>query len=103
MTLVHCLLAEVEYERPTEDVDIVVDPVGGSSLGTVGRALERNSFKPILGFERESPLHRFEDVGGYKIDVMGKDSDMTPDRWRGYRVVKCPGSKSALGKLPKFG
>lgn len=100
MTLVHCLIAEVEYERPTRDVDIVVDPVGGSSLETVGRALERNSFVPVLGLQRNSPLHRFEDAAGYKIDVMGKDSDLTPDRWRGHRVVKCPGSKSALGKLP---
>lgn len=33
------------------------------------------------------------------MDVMGIDSDRTPDRWRGYNVVKCPGSKSALGRL----
>ncbi|WP_284828581.1 hypothetical protein, partial [Corynebacterium coyleae] len=31
--------------------------------------------------------------------MMGKDSENTPDRWRGYNVVKCPGSKSALGIL----
>ena len=99
MTHLHCALNEVGYARPTEDVDIVVDPVNHSTLGSVAQKLEESGYEPVLPLTREGFLHQFLGGQGFRVDVMGKDSENTPDRWRGYNVVKCPGSKSALGIL----
>lgn len=98
MTQVHCVLGEVTYERPTSDVDIVVDPVNESTLIGVAACLEKNGFERVEQLHSSGALHRFERENGFAIDVMGKDSNLTPDRWLGFRVVKCPGSKSALGR-----
>lgn len=98
MTQVHCAIGEVVYERPTSDVDIVVDPVEGSTLIGVAARLERNGFERVEQLHSSGALHRFQREDGFAIDVMGKDSSLTPNRWMGFRVVKCPGSKSALGQ-----
>lgn len=99
MTQLHCALSHVGYGRTTEDVDIVVDPITNSTLVGVAEALERAGYEQITPLRREGFLHQFRHEEGSQVDVMGIDSDRTPDRWRGYNVVKCPGSKSALGRL----
>ena len=48
MTHLHCALNEVGYARPTEDVDIVVDPVNHSTLGSVAQKLEESGYEPVL-------------------------------------------------------
>ena len=99
MTQLHCTLNDVGYGRSTEDVDVVVDPMNHSTLVGVAEALEKGGYEQITPLRREGFLHQFRHQEGPQVDVMGIDSDRTPDRWRGYNVVKCPGSKSALGKL----
>lgn len=96
MTQLHCALSHVGYGRTTEDVDIVVDPINNSTLVGVAEALERAGYEQITPLRREGFLHQFRHEEGSQVDVMGIDSYPTPDRWRGYNVVKCPGSKSAL-------
>lgn len=98
MTQLHCAIQTVEYARPTEDVDIVVDPVNGSTLVRVADALEQHGYSKVEQLNKGGYLHRFTRTDGFSVDVMGKDSSLTPDQWFGQRVVKCPGSKSALGK-----
>lgn len=98
MTQVHCHMRDVEYARPTRDVDVVVDPNNGSTLVGVARRLEHSGFFRVAHLGTDRYLHRFQRDDGFAVDVMGKDSDLTPDRWLGFRVVKCPGSKSALGQ-----
>lgn len=99
MTQLHCTLRDVGYGRSTQDVDIVVDPIHNSTLVGVAEALEKGGYEQITPLRRDGFLHQFRHEEGSQVDVMGIDSDRTPDRWRGYNVVKCPGSKSALGKL----
>lgn len=101
MTHLHCALNEVGYARPTEDVDIVVDPVNHSTLGSVAQKLEASGYVAVAPITREGFLHHFLRDEGLRVDVMGEDSERAPDRWRGYNVVrvKCPGSRSALGNL----
>lgn len=97
MVHLHCGRADVHYGRPTSDVDLVVDPIGDTTLQSVARALSAAGFQGVEPLSGAGALHRFVRNGSEIVDVMGKDSDLTPDRWHGYRVVKCPGSKSALG------
>lgn len=99
MTQLHCALNEVGYGRSTDDVDLVVDPINDSTLGSVAAKLEENGYEQITPMTKDGFLHQFLHREGPQVDVMGKDSERTPGRWRGYNVVKCPGSKSALGRL----
>ena len=87
MTHLHCALNEVGYARPTEDVDIVVDPVNHSTLGSVAQKLEESGYEPVLPLTREGFLHQFLSGQGFRVDVMGKDSENTPNRWRGYCLL----------------
>lgn len=97
MTQVHCAMHGITYERPTTDVDLVVDPVNGSTLYSVAARLELNGFEKVELPDGEGALHRFRREDGLVVDVMGRDSSLTPRKWFGYKVVQCPGSKSALG------
>lgn len=99
MVQLHCTLSDVGYGRSTEDVDIVVDPINDSTLGSVADALEKSGYAQVTPLRRDGFLHQFHHRDGSQVDVMGIDSERTPRRWRGYNVVKCPGSKSALGTL----
>ncbi|OIR45753.1 hypothetical protein [Corynebacterium sp. NML130628] len=99
MTLLHCAIQNVEYARPTVDVDIVVDPVHGSTLFKVAELLEKRGYRKREPLRKDGYLHQFTRPDGFSVDVMGKDSSRTPQRWFGQRVVECPGSKSALGNL----
>lgn len=101
MVHLHCARVGVAYARPTADVDLVVNPASGSNLESVARRLQACGFEPIRPLRADGFLHRFSRPlrGGtsFVVDVMAPDSALSPQRWRGYRVVHAPGTKSALG------
>lgn len=99
MTHAHCQMAGVHYSRTTHDLDLVVNPVGATSLGSAARALIGAGFGEVRPLSPDGFLHRFVSQEGVEVDVMAPDSDLSPTRWRGFRVVQSPGSKSALKHL----
>lgn len=90
MVHVHALSARVDAQRPTRDVDLLLD-IGVAQIGEVAGPLQALGFRPHDG----APLHRFT-RGSDVIDVMVARS--TRARWGRRPVFAAPGAAQALAR-----
>ncbi len=98
MVQAHLMRQGVGYQRPTADVDMVVE-IHTVSIAGVVRDLRALGYEPHESINERAPFHRLTRPGASGgvevVDVMAPDLGKQP-RFRGRSVLEVPGGRSAL-------
>ena len=98
MVHAHAHLAGVNYPRPTDDADLVVELRAGSYAEAVSR-LESLGYRRHDPLDHRAPLHRFA-RGAEVVDLMASEGSKV--RFGGRVVLSVPGSRSALNRATVY-